>query len=678
MSVQALILRIPASFWRFGLVGVGGLFVDMAVLYAVMWGLGLAAVSAKVFSFLAAATFTWWMNRQYTFGRSGKSLLHEWASFLATNAFGGAVNFAVYTAMVTLSFPYAWMPALATAVGSVSGLLFNYTASRHIVFKPKTTESDSREDAAPFPKIAYPLTLLVCLAFGGMALGLGMDANWDLRNYHWYNGWAFLHGMLDRDLLVSQTPSFYNPTLDVAYAWVTEYLPARAVGFVLGFLHGLNFLPLFAIAWRLSALADPRRRLFASTAVALAGMLGAGGLSEVGTVFYDNVLSLGMLLSVWLVVSRWDKLACGPGLSGVVWAMAAGFPAGLAFGLKQPMVMFCVGLCAAFLVADMPWLSRLRTGFWFGIGVLLGFALGGGHWAWHLWETYGNPLFPFMNHIFRSPWGLPIDYRDDGFLRNSLTDKLLLIYRFSFNPRWVGEIDFRDFRILALMTLMPLVALARVWRKQAHPLTRPGPTGWLLASAFAVLVVWVLLFSIYRYLVPLEMLAPTLLLATIGLLPVAIKTRQYAAVSLIGIVVLTTVPGDWGRVPWEDHAVPVTVPVITRPEETLVLMSGGEPLSFLIPAFPKAMRFYRISSNFRLSDDPDTGFRRLLRDGIAKHAGPIAWLDIVNINNQNWAEKMLASYGLELDLPSCLPVSSPLNPTAAYTYCSVHKLGPSS
>lgn len=164
MGAQALILRIPASFWRFGLVGVGGLFVDMAVLYAVIWGAGLAAVPAKVFSFLAAATFTWWMNRRYTFGRSGKALLHEWASFLATNAFGGAVNFAVYTACVAQPplLAFAWTPALATALGSLAGMLFNYTASRHIVFK-KAAPAGPHHKASAHMK-TNPLPWLLILA----------------------------------------------------------------------------------------------------------------------------------------------------------------------------------------------------------------------------------------------------------------------------------------------------------------------------------------------------------------------------------------------------------------------------------------------------------------------------------------------------------------------------------
>jgi putative flippase GtrA len=172
MSIQALTSRIPTSFWRFALVGIGGLFVDMTILYIVMWELGLAPVPAKVFSFLGAATFTWWMNRRYTFGSSDKSLLFEWAGFLTTNAFGGAVNFAVYTAMVTQLFPYVWMPALATAMGSLSGLLFNYMASRHIVFdrpqQRRTKLVQSRKRTRRLPRFVYLLTLLVSLVFSGV------------------------------------------------------------------------------------------------------------------------------------------------------------------------------------------------------------------------------------------------------------------------------------------------------------------------------------------------------------------------------------------------------------------------------------------------------------------------------------------------------------------------------
>ena len=38
--------------------------------------------------------------------------------------------------------------------------------------------------------------ILFPLCYGLIALALGQDANWDLRNYHWYNPYAFLNGKI--------------------------------------------------------------------------------------------------------------------------------------------------------------------------------------------------------------------------------------------------------------------------------------------------------------------------------------------------------------------------------------------------------------------------------------------------------------------------------------------------
>ena len=60
-------MSLPTQFLRFGLVGAVGFLVDVGVLYA-MHGLGLDLYTARVVSFLAAATFTWLGNRFFTFG----------------------------------------------------------------------------------------------------------------------------------------------------------------------------------------------------------------------------------------------------------------------------------------------------------------------------------------------------------------------------------------------------------------------------------------------------------------------------------------------------------------------------------------------------------------------------------------------------------------------------------
>ncbi len=87
--------RLAVQFGKFGVVGVIGLVVDTAVLYAGL-ALGLEFFAARVPSFFAAATATWALNRAFTFKGATTGPLHrQWAKFIAANAFGGVVNYAV-------------------------------------------------------------------------------------------------------------------------------------------------------------------------------------------------------------------------------------------------------------------------------------------------------------------------------------------------------------------------------------------------------------------------------------------------------------------------------------------------------------------------------------------------------------------------------------------------------
>lgn len=123
------------QFLLFGAVGAAGFVVDVAVLYGALWGLGLGHLSARLVSFIAAATFTWYLNRSLTFSdcdRSGPR--RQLLRFLAVNSLGGIVNYIVY-AIAMLGFDGdAWRPLLAVAMGSLSGLTLNYFGSRRLVF----------------------------------------------------------------------------------------------------------------------------------------------------------------------------------------------------------------------------------------------------------------------------------------------------------------------------------------------------------------------------------------------------------------------------------------------------------------------------------------------------------------------------------------------------------------
>src|SRR5438045_3356757 len=106
------------QFIHFGLIGTGGFVVDTSVLYFVMGVVGLDHYTGRVASWFVAATFTWAMNRRFTFADK-RPPFRQWLAFLAANAFGGVVNYAVYAGLVTFVPLVAAIPVLGVAAGSI-------------------------------------------------------------------------------------------------------------------------------------------------------------------------------------------------------------------------------------------------------------------------------------------------------------------------------------------------------------------------------------------------------------------------------------------------------------------------------------------------------------------------------------------------------------------------------
>jgi hypothetical protein len=141
--------------------------------------------------------------------------------------------------------------------------------------------------------------------------------------------------------------------------------------------------------------------------------------------------------------------------------LAAGAAMGASAGLKLTNATYAVALCAALLTAPLAWWQRLRVAFVFGVGVLAGMAMTGGWWFLKMWQTFGNPLFPQFNNLFRSPLAqdngvIDVFFRPQGWMEN-----LLWPFIFAFNTRRVSEIPLK----LALWPVLYVVlaALLAVW-----------------------------------------------------------------------------------------------------------------------------------------------------------------------------------------------------------------------
>ncbi len=459
---------------------------------------------------------------------------------------------------------------------------------------------------------AGPLTIAL------LALWLGQSTSWDLRNYHWYNPYALLHGRIAFDAAVAHHATYYNPLIDLPLWLVGNLAPATVAAAFLGLVQGLNFSFLYLLARDALSPALILRRPLAAL-LALAGVSGGYAVILTGTTYYDNVVSVPVLAALWLIVRDRVLLDAGPWPKARRTAIWAGALVGLAVGLKLPTAPFGLAILAA--VAAAPGAHARRAGLVFvtGLAAFAGLMAASGWWFFVLWRETGNPLFPYFNDLIGSTLILDSSYRDTRFLPKSAWDAFAFPFRFAADWRVSSDWAVNDWRIAFAYVAVPLGALvAASGLASSAPPTPRRASRILFAFAAAAYLSWLAVFAIYRYITPLEMIAPLLIVAAIGLVPLPSPARWGAiALALLAVVGLTTLHKG-NRAAFADRFVEVAVPAIARPEATMALMTGVEPMGFTVPFFPPKIAFLRVDG-YLVGPDKDTAFLRRMRDRIGAH-----------------------------------------------------------
>jgi hypothetical protein len=448
------------------------------------------------------------------------------------------------------------------------------------------------------PGAARIAVWLVPLLFGLLSLALGQDDNWDMKNYHWYNPYALLHGRLDLDMAPGQWQSYFNPLIDVPYYVLNALLPAPVVGFLMGCVHGLNFVLLLAIARHvLGARAGDRLPLL----LALIGTLGAGFLSELGNTMGDNLTALLVLAALYLVLRAWDRLHTWSGRTAAI-VLLSGLLMGLGAGLKLTNATYATALCIALLTAPASLRMRIALAFMQGCAVVAGMLLSAGYWWMTMWEHFGNPLFPQFNNIFRSPLAQQFGVIDNFHMPRNALEALFWPFVFMADNLRVSEIP------LKMAVLPALYALALVfivcWLaerfKGSAPHARLAPRArFLLVFGLVAYLVWAKLFGIYRYLVPLELLAPMMVWVLVERIATP-RIAPRAAGWLLALTTLAVFPfGTWGHAGWAASSFSAQVPPLAQPASTIVFTAHAHPpMGWLATFFPREVRVIALAGGF--------------------------------------------------------------------------------
>lgn len=468
------------------------------------------------------------------------------------------------------------------------------------------------------PRAGLLAAMLVPLLFGLVSVAIGQDANWDLRNYHVYNVHALLNDRIGFDLAPARFQTYFNPTLDLLYYGLNQWLPPPAVGFVMGALHGLNFVLVLAIARQLVGAAGSLR---VPLLLAAAAVLGPGFRGELGNTMGDNTTALLLLGALYVILSHWEALL-DQSARAVVAVLCAGLLMGMGTGLKLTNIPYAIALCLAFFAIPLPYRRRFGLAFLFGLGVLAGIAVTAGWWFLKMWRMFGNPLFPQFNNIFHSPWAAEAGVIDTSFLPKTLLEYAGWPFIFASDFRRVTEVAHSLVMwpvIYVLLAAFGAMALLRRFRGAALPTVSPRGRFFLLFFCVTYLV-WMRVFSIYRYLIPLELLVPLAIWLLWRCISASVRASYRMTGATLAVLLLFAIPTPkWGNAQWGKQAYSAELPSFELPAQSVIFIAQPEPpMGWLVTMFPSQIKFIGVDTGFPESP----AWRDRMRQAVAERNGP--------------------------------------------------------
>ncbi len=331
---------------------------------------------------------------------------------------------------------------------------------------------------------------------------MGIDANYDRLNYHVASARSLLQGRVFDDVAISGIQTYFNPTINLL-----SYGLARGLGFfwsryALVAIHALAWAFLGAAVWRVVVLEfKPKvaQGLVVAAAAAVLSLCAPVSVSILGTTLSD--LTMAAFIGAALLIRLPTGFEARPWLGALT-----GLILGIGVGLKPTILPVCLAYGIVFyaMLAMLTRPAKAAAEFVaFGAAAAAATLLTAGPWVLEVMKETGNPVFPFANDIFHSPFAPPVAMADDRFRPASLGELLTVPGRLAIGgyaisvEAWVRDIRFALF----WYALAPALVVFAVWRPgQAVTFCRSAPrTTFLYAFFIAAYLAWEATTGIHRY-----------------------------------------------------------------------------------------------------------------------------------------------------------------------------------
>lgn len=451
---------------------------------------------------------------------------------------------------------------------------------------------------------------------------LGKDLLWDTLNYHLYAGFSAVHDRFGLDYFAAGPQAYLNPYVYLPfYALVAAGLTALQISCLLAVLHAAVLWLTFELALSVTAPQAPNRLAIGLWSVALA-YLNPLLIQQIGSSFADITTAIPVLGGWVLLLGAVRSPRARPVLFG-------GLLLGAATALKLTNAVHAIAGAGLLLPLARPPEVRIRYLFVYGLTLALGFALVAAPWAYKLMQNFGNPFFPLLNEIFRSPQFPIAPYVCLRFIPSSLLEALWRPFAIV-NPVLMVQQEGPepDIRYAALVLLLAALLLRSLWRcLRSDPATpaaatpsafgsNSGEPRMLGALGCALTIDWILWLCTSgngRYALPMACLATVVLvLILFRVLGNQAKALHYLLIAIVAVQGVQTLWGSdlrWLDLPWGGPWFSVSVPRQLATEPNLYLTMGVQSTSFLAPYVAQGSGLINFTGGYALGLQGANGAR---------------------------------------------------------------------
>jgi hypothetical protein len=500
---------------------------------------------------------------------------------------------------------------------------------------------------------------------------LGKDLAWDTLNYQFYAGFSAANDRFAQDYFAAGPPSYFNP-----YAYVPFYLLVKAgfspltISSALAVFHSVILWLTFELAVCVCP-SDQRRVKMAygvcAVAVAFANPI---LVQQIGSAFADIATTVPVL-GGWLLLARAVR---APGPLRIV---CAGLLLGAATALKLTNSVHAVAACALLLMLPRSPFGKIRYGLGYTAALGFGFTMVAAPWSYRLAKMFGNPLFPLLNGVFRSPEFTTEPLRHFRFIPESFAEALWRPFAMIDPlPMVQEELTAPDLRYAVLVALISMLFLRWLRRRLAHPSTpsahpEPAATERLVAALGCGLAAdWVLWLSASgngRYFLPMASVAAVVIVALLfRLFATRVKMRNYLLAAIFGAQIIQLCFGAnhrWDAVPWDRQWLQIEIPKKLTTEPNLYLTIGAQSNSFIAPFLAPDAGLVNFSGGYALGPEGASGARiEALIRRYAPHLrvlwrGPQLQADDVQRKlPRSIVDDALVRFGLRVDTSDCVTI----------------------